>query len=477
MTHETPHLRGAPGTPPPGHLMVLLADDEDAIVEDMAEALREVGHQVRTALDGDQALAQIRARPFDLVISDVRLPAVDGLSILRHLRAEAPSTDVVLMSGYATVTDAVAAMKADAVDYLCKPFEMGRLLALVSAVAERRRLRAEAARARTAVASLSPSEEMVGHSAVMVRLRERLAAFAASDAPVLLLGESGTGKELAAHLTHRLSPRHDRAFIAVNCAAFPDTLLESEMFGHVRGAFTGAVRERKGRLLAADGGTLFLDEVAELSQSAQAKLLRVLEEGTFSPIGSDASVTVDVRLISATNQDLKKAIREGRFREDLYFRLKVLDAQLPQLSQRQGDLPLLAEHFVRRFSASGQEPPRISPRAWAILAHHPFAGNVRELEHAIRYALVLSRGRDVCVEHLPDDIRRSATASPLPDADRGGRSLGVAVQSFEREYIVRALVHCRGKRQEAADLLGISRKHLWQKIRDHHITDEDLVDD
>jgi DNA-binding NtrC family response regulator len=449
-------------------LTVLVADDEPMIVEDLTAALRTNGHRVLNAYDGEEALSQLRSREVDLVLCDVRLPAIDGLTLLHRVRTEAPETDVVLMSGFATVSDAVAAMKGDAVDYLTKPFDLPRLLSLVGLIGERRRAIRYAGRP----AQHGTGVELIGQSAVMVRLRERLAAFAGTTAPVLLLGDSGTGKELAARLTHELSPRRDRAFVALNCAAFPDSLLESELFGHVRGAFTGAVRDRKGQLFAADGGTLFLDEIGELSQSAQAKLLRVLQEGVFTPVGSDATVSVDVRIVSATNTDLKRAIVEGRFREDLYFRLKVLDAQLPPLSARKGDLPILVEHFLRHYTERGKAPPRISPRAWAVLAHHRFPGNVRELEHAIRYALVLSRGEDILVEHLPDDIR--GTAAPTP-SEATGTPLPLAVERFEREYIVRVLAECGGRRAETAKRLGISRKHLWQKMRTHRITDEELA--
>jgi DNA-binding NtrC family response regulator len=302
----------------------------------------------------------------------------------------------------------------------------------------------------------------------MVRLRERLAAFAGSEAPVLVLGESGTGKELAARLIHSRSARHGKPFVAINCAAFTETLIEAELFGHVRGAFTGAIRDRKGQLAAADGGTLFLDEIAELSPSAQAKLLRVLQEGTYTPVGSNTAVSVDIRLVSATHRDLKRAIAEGRFREDLFFRIKVLDVQVPSLAQRPGDIPLLVEHFLRRFTTAERDVPRLTPRAWAALVHHRFPGNVRELEHAIQYALVVSGGREIGVEHLPDDIRGDVTSDDTATA-AAPLQLGTAVEFFEREYISRALSIAGGRKAKAAEMLGISRKHLWHKMRSYHM--------
>jgi DNA-binding NtrC family response regulator len=337
---------------------------------------------------------------------------------------------------------------------------------------ERRQLQAEVAQAKRQIDDNDSQQGLVGHSAVMVKIRERLTAFAGGEAPVLITGPSGTGKELAARMVHALGARRAKPFVAVNCAAFPDTLIEAEMFGHVRGAFTGALRDRKGRLAAADGGTLFLDEVAELSLPAQSKLLRVLEEGVFCPVGSDTPVSIDVRLLSATNHDLKQMIVEGRFREDLYYRLKVLDVYMPPLSQRRSDIPLLVEHFLRRHTEPGRRVAQVSPRAWATISQYSFPGNVRELEHAIEHALTLSRGEDIRLEHLPDDIRGAALSV------RGDPSLpillGPAIEQFEREFIRRALVLAQGNRGKAAEALGISRKHLWQLMRDYRITDDDL---
>jgi DNA-binding NtrC family response regulator len=453
-------------------LEVLLADDEPAILEEVGAALRERGYVATTACDGGQVLAHLESRRFDLVITDVRLPTADGFEILRFLRAESPQTDVIVISGYASVPDAVAALKEQAFDYLSKPFQIEHLMAIVDRSAERHRLQAEVEQAKGQIEVDDSQQGLVGHSAVMVKIRERLAAFAEGDAPVLITGASGSGKELAARMIHTLGTRRAQPFVAINCAAFPDTLIEAEMFGHVRGAFTGALRDRKGRLAAADGGTLFLDEVAELSLPAQSKLLRVLEEGTFCPVGSNTPVTIDVRLLSATNHDLKQMIGEGRFREDLYYRLKVLDVHMPALSQRRSDIPLLVEHFLRRHTEPGRPAAQVSPRAWAAISQYSFPGNVRELEHAIQHSLTLSRGEDIRLEHLPDDIR-GAALSVRPDASVPVL-LAPAIERFEREFIRRALVLAEGNRGKAAEALGISRKHLWQLMRDYRITDDDL---
>jgi DNA-binding NtrC family response regulator len=447
-------------------LEILVADDDPMVGDLIALALREVGHQVVVVVDGRTALDAIDGGDFDLAILDVRLPSVGGFDVLRHLRGRRAEIDVVLMSGYGSIADAVAAIKADAVDYLAKPFETAQLIELVGDVAQRRATLAAVSHAAVA------GHGLIGQSRMMKQVRDRLIAFADSDAPVLVLGASGTGKELAARLIHDRSPRRSAPFVAINCAAFPEGLVEAELFGHVRGAFTGAVRDRKGRLAVAEGGTLFLDEVAELSAAAQAKLLRVLEEKTYCAVGSSTPATADIRLVSATNQDLKRAIAAGRFREDLYYRLKVLDVNMPPLIQRDGDLALLVEHFLRRFTDRESPTPRLTPRAWAALQHYRFPGNVRELEHAIRRAITLARGQAIQCEHLPDDVRGDHV--PPIDGDSGPILLGVAVERFEREFIRHALRAADGNRGRAAETLGISRKHLWQKMREYQLTDADI---
>jgi DNA-binding NtrC family response regulator len=309
----------------------------------------------------------------------------------------------------------------------------------------------------------------------MVRLVALIDTIAQSDAPVLLTGESGTGKELAARALHERGSRRGRPFVAVNCAAFPDTLLEAELFGHERGAFTGAARRRDGRFKAAHGGTLLLDEVAEMSPHAQVKLLRVLQEGMVEPLGTNEAIAVDVRILSATHRNLKDAIATGRFREDLYYRLNVLALEIPPLRERRSDLPLLVQHFLAHLAPAGFPAPAISPRAWAALSHHPFPGNVRELAHAIEHAVVLARGGEIDIQHLPADISGQSSTSDL--APGGLRPLSVAMKEFEREYLQRAVALAGGKRQRAADLLGISRKTLWEKLRLHGIVDSGDLED
>jgi DNA-binding NtrC family response regulator len=441
----------------------------------VGNALRDAGHQVKLAADAEEALAALGSNEFDLMISDIHMPKGSGLELFRHICKSAPSTDVILMTAYGAVEDAVNALKQGARDYLLKPFDLDELLLRVARIAEQRAIKNQLLLAQSALRARSDTSGLVGRTAQMERLRDRIATLAPSDAPVLITGESGTGKELVARRLHELSARRDRPFIAVNCAAFPAGLIEGELFGHERGAFTGAVKAREGRFKAAHGGTLFLDEVAEIPLPAQVKLLRVLQEGTIEPLGSNTPVKVDVRVISATHRNLKRFIEEGKFREDLYYRLNVLDVTLPPLRERPGDLPVLINHFLTEMTKEGQPIPSLAPRAYAALTSYHFPGNVRELKHAIEHAVVLSRGKEIDLEHLPRDVRGADAAPSSADAKRGAVGpLYAAVKEFERTYLLRALDATRGKKMEAAKLLGISRKSLWEKLRGYDISDSDV---
>ena len=447
-------------------LSILVADDEPLLRMTVGDALRTRGHHVVTVSDGAQAVAAAQGHVFDLVVSDIRLPKLDGLAVMHDVQGRAPSTVVFLITAYGSISDAVAAIKEGAYDYITKPFEMQELLLRVDRISERRDMRTELEAARAALAARSSDELLVGRTPTMVRLQERIDAIADSHAPVLVAGESGTGKELVARTIHDRSPRRDKPFIAINCAAFPETLIEAELFGHARGAFTGAVGKREGRFKAADGGTLLLDELGELPLPAQAKLLRVLQDGSFQPIGTNTTVKVDVRLISTTNRDLKAEVAAGRFREDLFYRINVVDLVIPPLRARRGDIAILSEHFLRRFHARPGEPPAISPAARAALFRHDFPGNIRELMHAIEHALIFSRGREIGVQDLPTAIG----GARAPEADgTQPRTLSVALGEFEREYLLATLEATDGARGRAAEILGISRKNLWEKLRQHGI--------
>ena len=459
-------------------LEILIVDDDAATRMSVAYALSDAGHRVTEAADGGIAEALIAEQVFDVAICDVRLPKVDGLTLFRKLRQQSPGTATILMTAYAAIPDAVATLREGAYDYVTKPFDAEEFtLRVIGRIAERRALRQELEHARAQLASREVGAAIIGHSPPIVRLLERIDTVAQSEAPVLVMGESGTGKELVARTVHARSPRRAKPFVAVNCAAFPDTLLEAELFGHERGAFNGAVRKREGRFKAADGGTLFLSEVADIPLPVQAKLLRVLQEGAIDPLGTSTKVPVDVRIISATHQNLKERIAEGRFREDLFYRLNVLDLTVPPLRERRGDLPLLLQYFLTRLTPAGKVPPGISPRAWATLSEYSFPGNVREFAHAIERALVLAHGSEIDLEHLPADIVGPSAPPTTNGQGASIRPLSVAVKEFERQYLLRALNVAGGRRGVAAELLGISRKNLWEKLRQHGLSDVELQDE
>ncbi|ACG74471.1 two component, sigma54 specific, transcriptional regulator, Fis family [Anaeromyxobacter sp. K] len=445
-------------------MKLLLAEDDRIVRVTVRDALEEAGYQVTACADGAQALAAIEREPFDLVLTDVRLPGVDGLTLFRRTRRAQPDAGVVLMTAYADADDAVSVMREGARDYVQKPFEMDELLLRMQ------RVRDEHAFRKGMQAGAPPGPEaggVLGDSAPMRRVRDRLDAAAASDVPVLVTGETGTGKDLCARTIHERSHRAGRPFVVVNCAAIPEALFESELFGHEKGAFTGADRKRIGRFEAADGGTLFLDEVGELAASSQAKLLRALESSTFEPVGSNRSVRVDVRVIAATNRDLASAIARGAFRKDLYYRLNVIDLHAPPLRERRGDVPVLTAAFLARIAGRlGRPVPQLEPAVVAALAAHDYPGNVRELQHALERAVALARGGPIRLEHLPPDLAGPLPAGEAAPAGEGLARLGEAVEQFEQQYIRRALEKTGGHRARAAALLGISRKSLWERLRD-----------
>lgn len=448
-------------------LDILLVDDEPGLRDVLEEQLVERGHRVQTADDGAAGADYVKRRLFDVVICDIRLPQIDGLSLFRKIRKEAPGTDVILMTAYSEVSQAVSALKEGAYDYLTKPFDMDELLLQVGRIDEVRSLRRELDNARTALGDRNSATILVGQSPAIRRIQEMVKMVAQSDAPTMITGESGSGKEVVARMVHEQSSRRDKPFVAVNCGALAENLVEAELFGHERGAFTGALRKRDGRFKAADGGTLLLDEVAELPLPAQAKLLRVLQEGAVEPLGTNTPVRVDVRIISATHRNLSDRIKAGLFREDLYYRINVIELQLPPLRERPGDIPLLVNHFLARMTPAGTPAPTISPAAWGALSQYPFPGNVRELSHALEHAMVLSGGKEIGVQHLPPGMVTGTHAEQreveLPTTDI--RPLQAAIRDFEHAYLLRALRATEGKRARTAELLGISRKTLWEKLR------------
>jgi len=469
-----------------GRVDILLIDDESDVRQPLREVLTDAGHVVTEANDGKKASALLRETAFDVILSDVRLPGVDGLTLLRCARRDAPLTDFILMTAFADVGQAVAALKEGASDYLIKPFDVDELLHHIGRIASTRSMRRELVEARRALLLRAPTNRLVGQSDQMLKLKSRIETIAPSEAATLIMGESGTGKELVARLLHDRSLRCGKPFVAVNCAAFPETLIEAELFGFERGAFTGAVKKREGRFRAADGGTLFLDEIAELPPSAQAKLLRVLQDGTVEPLGTDVPVKVDVRVISATHRNLRAHVEQRLFREDLFYRINVLDLSLPPLREREGDLAMLIQFFLDGFprvDGAGQRVlPVLSSDAYAALSAYRFPGNVRELAHAIEHAVVLAGGAEITLDHLPAVIAVAAPASirvpSVREATNGATNaatnaatpaavgpLVAAAREFEKGHLRRAVAATGGKRVKAAEMLGISRKSLWEKLR------------
>lgn len=448
-------------------LRILIGDASAKPKGPLSQHLESRGHWLTHVHDGVDATRALRGASIDVVICDVRLPDMSADELLRRVHRDCPETAVIFTADQGSMRDAVQAVKNGATDYFSQPIDVDLLDASIGRVHERLILQRQLLDARREVAETVLGPALVGRSEPMQRMFSRLDRIARSDAPVIVLGESGTGKELVARLLHAQSPRARGPFVAVNCAAFPDTLLEAELFGHEKGAFTGAVKRRKGRFFTASGGTLFLDEVAEIPQAAQAKLLRVLQDGVVEPLGSDESLKVDVRVVSATHRNLRARVDDGLFREDLLFRLRVLELKIPPLRERTGDLPLLVEYFLARFSFQ-QVVPTVSARAWAALLNHTWPGNVRELEHAIQQAVVLCDGATIELAHLPSEIGDDDDTQ----LEVGFASLSDAAAMFEREYLLRALRFAGGKRIQAAKLLGISRKNLWEKLRNHGLADQ-----
>jgi len=436
---------------------ILVVDDEPRVGRQLQQALASDGHQVEFTADPLHAVALMKERAFDVLVTDLKMPRLDGIELLRRTKQIRPACEVVLMTAFATVETAREALKLGAVDYLTKPFEpAAELLPLI-----RRLLDAAPAAEGEAPAAPAPlgSARLVGKSAALREVLQKLPRIAASEATVLILGESGTGKELVADALHRLSRRADGPFVKLNCAALPETLLESELFGHGRGAFTGAHRETEGVFQAAHGGTLFLDEIAELAPALQPKLLRVLETGEFHRLGdSRRTVRVDVRLIAATNRDLPAEIAAGRFRADLYYRLAVVPLSLPPLRERREDLPALIEHLVERHGGAGVH---FTPEAMQALLDYGWPGNVRELSNAVESAIVLGDPGGIRLEHLPVAVQEASLRGqgllPAP----GGETL----EDIEIHSIRQAMERAEGNRTRAAELLGVTRRTLGYRIQ------------
>ena len=446
---------------------ILVVEDDAAQREQLALFLGDLGAEVLTAADGEQALERVRTDAPDLVVSDVRMPRRDGRELLREIKALNPSIEVVLVSAYGTVREAVAALKDGAADYMLKPLDLDEVEHVVRRAVERRHLEREVRELRRRVGRIESLPGIVTAGGPMAEALSAVARAAPTPVSVLLLGESGTGKELVARALHAASPRHDRPFVAVSGAALSVSLLESELFGHERGAFTGADRARPGRFEAAHGGTLFLDEVGDLPAEVQVKLLRALQERVVERVGSNRPIPVDVRVVAATHRDLPAEVRDGRFREDLYYRLAVVVVALPPLRRRRGDVPLLVDHFLAKHrEAMGTTARSFSREAMDRLVRYDFPGNVRELENVVQRAMVLARGEMIGQDDLPPAVRFAAGETEASDPGEAGSdgSLPSRVAALERRLIAEALAAEQGNQTRAATRLGISERTLRYKL-------------
>ena len=442
-----------------GRARVLIVDDEYSVRDSLESWFRKDGHDVCVASSGSEALDRMEGRTFDVAVVDIRMPGMDGIELQARLQALDPELAVIMVTAFASVDTAVASLKQGAFDYVTKPVDPDELSHLVRRALERRRLREENVQLRETIDTFVGGDGIVGESPAMRKVIELAEHVARTDATVLIRGESGTGKELIARAIHARSPRRYAPLVAVNCGGLPESLLESELFGHEKGAFTGAQFRRKGRLELVDGGTLFLDEVGSISMKTQVDLLRVLETKEFARLGGTRSVQVDFRVICATNEDLEKAVEEGRFREDFYYRINVFTIEAPPLRSRPSDIPLLAHHLLARFAAQMDTRIRaISPAAMALLERYDWPGNVRELSNAIERAMVVGKGTAIEPGDLPLGGRR-------PDVTNGGAGGSDALADVERRHIDAVLGRTGWNITRTAELLGVDRATVYNKIK------------
>jgi two-component system response regulator PilR (NtrC family) len=446
---------------------VLVADDERSMRELLSIMLKQEGHQVSLAEGGAQAIEALKRDAFDLVITDLRMREVDGLAVLRAAKVHSPQTVVLVITAFASTETAVEAMKLGAYDYITKPFKMDEIKLTIANALERKRLQDENQALKRQLRRERGLDNFIGHSRQMLEIFETIRKTADSVSTVLVTGESGTGKELVARAIHEESPRRSGPFVSVNCAAIPETLMESELFGHVKGAFTGAIASTLGLFSAASGGTLFLDEVTEVPPAVQVKLLRAIQEREIRRVGDTKDVRVDVRLIAASNRDVAKAVQEGVLREDLFYRLNVIPIHLVPLRERREDIPLLVAHFLKKMSAElGRTVRGVTPEALAILESYRWPGNIRELENVIERALVLGSGDMLDVDALPPNLKGPRDAPDVPvEIPEHGLDLQATLDQIEQRYIQLALARTGGVQTHAAELLRVSFRQLRYKLQ------------
>lgn len=441
---------------------ILLAEDDEIMRISVYDKLKKFGWQVDEAPDGLKARELCEKNVYNLLISDIRMPGLDGLGLLQYVLKQCPDTDVIIMTAYGSVNDAINCLREGASEYILKPFDMDDLIIRVN-----RLLDTQAVKAKCEILEENCRQqnerEIIGNGVAMQSVYSVIEQAAPTNATILITGESGTGKEMAARAIHKASDRRNNPFVSINCAAIPEGLIESELFGHERGAFTGADRQRKGKFELADNGTLLLDELGDLPGPLQAKLLRVLQESEFERVGGNKTIRVDVRVLACTSKDLQQEVEKGRFRQDLLYRLRVIPLEMPPLKNRREDIDELCRFFVAEFNTLHGRNVSITPKAIACLRQYDYPGNVRELRNLIERAAVLCRTPAITPSDLPAEITR------LDDSEEDDFNLSAAVAKTERRCLQAALVKCEGNRTNAAKLLGISRKNLWEKLKTHDI--------
>lgn len=450
---------------------ILVVDDEKSMREILEIFLKNEGYTVSVADNGEKAIEAVKKDIYDLIITDMKMPKVSGIDLLKNVKQIAPDTIVVVFTAFGTTKSAVEAMKLGAYDYIQKPFQMDEIRLVVKNALEKQKLRKDVSLLREQLAAPS-LENIIGESAAMRELFSVISKCASSNANVLIMGESGTGKELVAKGVHSTSQRKDNHFVAINCAAIPEGLLESELFGYMKGAFTGAVSNKQGLFELANEGTLFLDEIGEMPISLQAKLLRVIEDGTYRRVGGVSDITVDVRIIAATNKNITELIDKGMFREDLYFRLNVLSLKISPLRERQDDIPLLVNHFLRKYSGNGK---KFSESAMTLLNNYQWKGNVRELENIIERVILLSDSDVIDPESLPEEIRSRSSMEKVA-VPSGGIDIEKMMVDMERAYLLKALEKTNGVKTEAAKLLKLTFRSFRHKLKKYGIDKKIITD-
>jgi DNA-binding NtrC family response regulator len=451
---------------------ILVVDDEPLTLELIVEGLGAEGYTVDRASKGAEAMAKAKTQAYDAVITDLVMPGMDGMEVLDHFKENYPDTIVVVLTGYGTIETAVQAVKRGAFDYLTKPAKMDEIILILKRAEELKSLKAENVLLRSQLKERHSFEKIIGQSPPVQALYRTIHRVAKTDSTVLVTGESGTGKELIANAIHYSSDRHDKPFVPINCGAIPEELLESELFGHERGAFTGALKDRKGRFELANLGTVFLDEIGEMSQKLQVKLLRFLQEKKFERVGGSRVIQVDVGIIAATNKDLERAVAEGEFREDLFYRLNVIPIHVPPLREREGDIPLLMHHFLRRHCSDKEIPlKRVSKEALEAMEKYKWPGNVRELENLIERLVILTDGEEITLDDLPLRIRQALPkkSAPYPqvplEITKEGIDLKKTLDDLENRLIMDALKKSGGVKNKAAQMLGLNRTTLIEKMK------------